>query len=238
MSDENKVANDQKLALDLHEVRNDETVSFLLEELTTSPLTQLNVNELVGRIVQIANRHIWEFMLEALQVPDTDPATQWCDQCSNQDYAEIIDGHYYCADCAEKYYHNLDTEPDTDEWRRKYAIDKEPDTLDKHGDWIVRPRGSLKELGRYGTYASARKAAKNAIDTEPATDVTPEQGKHSVVKVHDEYAVATIDKHGDFCYRAPPVYKFPYTIHEQWARLHATEAEAQAEADRLNEAGA
>ena len=64
-----------KLYLDIKEVRNDERVSILMEELTTSVETQKAVNDLVERIVQCANSHIWGTLIMMVQESENSAET-------------------------------------------------------------------------------------------------------------------------------------------------------------------
>lgn len=56
-----------KLYIDLDEVRDDGTVSDLMAELKKTPETAIATEELIARIVQLANSHIWGFLIGSIQ---------------------------------------------------------------------------------------------------------------------------------------------------------------------------
>ena len=146
------------------------------------------------------------FVLQALATPQAAPASQpaqegdACPVCGLPMQAELT-GNVSCQRCGMEA--ELASEPATG----RYSIDKEPDTLDEKGDWIIRPVGSLKEIGRYKTYPVAKKElnrlrreAEQA--SQPATGLryvvrafyTVKSGKgYAVLPENADYESATID---------------------------------------------
>lgn len=61
-----------KAYIDLEEVRNDERVFDLMQELKLTPETAQATEELIERIVQVANSHIWGFLIGSIQVQENE----------------------------------------------------------------------------------------------------------------------------------------------------------------------